>query len=135
MCSQKRLQRRPQRPRAQEKGQVDQTGPQTPPVACHQDIRCYIITKHPTGLVGFISGPGATTWGKIEQSFPNKRLVGSGAKLRRVKDLDEAKVVWEAAHGGKPLPLLSPIDGASFTSKSGRGGSCACRSGDGNCRD
>lgn len=72
-------------------------------VAYRGDWRIYIIVAHPSGLV---EGPGGLTWKKIEATLPNARLVGSGARLRRVQSHAEAVQVWRAAHGEQPMPVL-----------------------------
>lgn len=56
--------------------------------------------------VGFAEGEGADTWRKIENSLPGRRLRGSGARLRRVANWEEAMVIWQKAHPKLPLPRL-----------------------------
>lgn len=70
------------------------------------EVRHYIILKHPKGLIGYIAGPSPATWWKVEETLPNQRLAGSGARLRRVADKKEAQEVWSKQFPGKPMPLL-----------------------------
>ena len=91
-------------PQPKAEGKAPKKGPTGSDVAYHSDHRCYVITVHPRGLVGFVEGPGATTWRRIEETLPNQRLAGSGARLRRVKDMEEAAVIWAKSHGSKPMP-------------------------------
>ncbi len=75
-------------------------------VAYKEDWRHYVIVKHPAGKVGFIEGPGATTWKRIEATLPKKCLAGSGARLKRVEDRQQGLQIWQAAHGTLPMPDL-----------------------------
>ena len=75
-------------------------------VAYRGDWRIYIIVAHPSQKLGLVEGPGGLTLKKIESTLPNARLVGSGARLRRVQSHAEAVQVWRAAHGEKPMPVL-----------------------------
>ena len=75
-------------------------------IAYRGDWRIYIIVAHPNQKLGLVEGPGSSTWKKIEATLPNARLVGSGARLRRVQNHAEAARVWRAAHGEKPMPVL-----------------------------
>ena len=96
-------------PQPKSKAKAKSSGPRATgsTVAYREDWRCYVIVGHPSGLLGFVEGPGATTWRKIESSLLNQRLAGSGARLRRVANKEEALDVWRAAHGRvRPMPDL-----------------------------
>lgn len=82
------------------------TGATASNIAYHEDYRHYIITKHPLNQVGYLSGPGATTWKKLEKTLPGNRLAGSGARLRRVESREEAQRIWTMAFGQIPMPNL-----------------------------
>lgn len=69
------------------------------------DWRHYVILSNPgTGKIGYIAGPGDTTWGVVENSLRGGRLSGSGARLRRVEDRNQALAVWEMAFPGRAMP-------------------------------
>ena len=84
----------------------EKAGPSASDIAYRKDWRCYVIVEHPGGLVGFAEGEGADTWRKIENSLPGRRLRGSGARLRRVANWEEAMVIWQKGHPKLPLPRL-----------------------------
>lgn len=72
-----------------------------------RDWRCYVITHHPHGKVGFVEGLGPATWTKIEGILPGNRLAGSGARLRRVASRAEALELWKTKHGSdRDMPDL-----------------------------
>ena len=75
-------------------------------IAYHQDIRHYVVVEHPKGLVGYLVGPGASTWRALEATLPGRQLRGSGARLRRVDNRQEAMKIWEASHGSRLMPDL-----------------------------
>jgi len=89
-----------------EKSVVTPSGPTGSVIAYHQDVRHYVVVEHPKGLVGYLVGPGATTWRALEATLPGRRLQGSGARLRRVDNRQEAKKIWEASHGSRQMPDL-----------------------------
>lgn len=89
-----------------EKSVVTPSGPTGSVIAYHQDVRHYVVVEHPKGLVGYLVGPGATTWRALESTLPGRRLQGSGARLRRVDNRQEAKKIWEASHGSRQMPDL-----------------------------
>lgn len=75
-------------------------------ISYHQDIRHYVVVEHPKGLVGYLFGPGASTWRALKATLPGRRLQGSGARLRRVSNRQEAMKIWAAAHGLRQMPDL-----------------------------
>ena len=82
----------------------EKAGPSASDITYHKDKdwRCYVIVKAPGWLiVGFAEGEGAETWRK-----PGRRLRGSGARLRRVANWEEALVIWQRAHPKLPLLCL-----------------------------
>ena len=77
-------------------------------VAYHEDWRHYVILANPKkpDLIGYISGPGATTWKRIEKALPTGKLCTSAARLRRVESENQARQVWAEAHGSREMPAL-----------------------------
>ena len=77
-------------------------------VAYHEDWRHYVILANPKkpDLIGYISGPGATTWKRIEKALPTGKLCTSAARLRRVESENQARQVWAEAHGNREMPAL-----------------------------
>ncbi|CAE7853527.1 unnamed protein product, partial [Symbiodinium sp. KB8] len=75
-------------------------------VAYHEDWRHYVILANPKkpDLIGYISGPGATTWKRIEKALPTGKLCTSAARLRRVESENQARQVWAEAHGNREMP-------------------------------
>lgn len=85
-------------------GSVEITGTT---VAHHSDIRHYLVFKNPgSSKIGYICGPAATTWGKVERCLRGQKLSGSGARLRRVADLNEAQKLWAMSFPNQPMPWL-----------------------------
>jgi len=78
-------------------------------VAYHEDWRHYVILANPRkpDFVGYISGPGATTWRRIEKALPTGKLCTSAARLRRVDSESQARQVWAEAHGSRAMPALT----------------------------
>lgn len=70
------------------------------------DIRHYIVVVNPSGPVGYHFGHAGKAWPQVEALLPGNRLAGSGAKLRRVQDREEALKIWERTHGKVPMPNL-----------------------------
>lgn len=85
------------KPEAKAKSSTSSSSASTSPHP--RDWRCYVITHHPHGKVGFVEGLGPTTWTKIEGILPGNRLAGSGARLRRVGNREEALELWRSKHG------------------------------------
>ena len=75
-------------------------------VVYHVDWRHYIVVANPTGELGYVCGPAASTWPCLEKRLRGGKLAGSGARLRRVESQKEAEEVWKKAHGEKPMPHL-----------------------------
>lgn len=75
-------------------------------VVYHVDWRHYIVVANPTGELGYVCGPAASTWPRLEKRLRGGKLAGSGARLRRVESQKEAEEVWKKAHGEKPMPHL-----------------------------
>ena len=76
-------------------------------VAYHCDIRHYLVLVNPGSLkVGYICGPAATTWAKVERCLRGQKLTGSGARLRRVAGLSEAQKLWSKSFPDQPMPWL-----------------------------
>ena len=61
----------------------------------------YLVTSNPEhpALVGLWSGSSASTWRKVESTLRGGRLFGSGAKVKKVKSLEEAMQLWEKTVG------------------------------------
>ena len=71
------------------------------------DVRCYVVIANPadSSTLGFWSGPNPQTWRLLESKLKGKRLLGSGARLRRVQSLEEAKQIWATAHPSRTKPI------------------------------
>ena len=83
------------------------TGPSASHIAYHRDVRCYVVVSHPSdpSILGFWSGPNPQTWRLLESRLKGKKLQGSGARLRRVQDWEEAQMIWTAAHPSRTMPI------------------------------
>lgn len=83
------------------------TGPSASQIAYHPDVRCYVVIANPadSSTLGFWCGPNPQTWRLLESKLRGKRLLGSGARLRRVQNLEEAKRIWSAAHPSRTMPI------------------------------
>ena len=77
-------------------------------VCYHGDLRHYIVLECPgrPGFIGYVAGPAATTWKKIEKLLPGGRLSGSQARLRRVQSRRQAEELWHASFPNVPMPNL-----------------------------
>ena len=82
-------------------------GPSASHIAYHPDVRCYVVIANPadSSTLGFWSGPNPQTWCLLESKLKGKRLLGSGARLRRVQSLEEAKQIWATAHPSRTMPI------------------------------
>lgn len=82
-------------------------GPSASHIAYHPDVRCYVVIANPadSSALGFWSGPNPQTWRLLESKLKGKRLLGSGARLRRVQSLEEAKQIWATAHPSRTMPI------------------------------
>ncbi len=83
------------------------TGPSASHIAYHRDVRCYVVVANPAdpSTLGFWSGPNPQTWRLLESRLKGKRLLGSGARLQRVQDWEEAQMIWTAAHPSRTMPI------------------------------
>ena len=71
------------------------------------EIRHYLVLSNPGGgPVGYASGLSPETWAAVERVLPGGRLAGSGARLRRVANREQAQLMWEEHFPGLPLPEL-----------------------------
>ena len=71
-------------------------------VSLIQGAEChYVVVKnsHSPGLLGLWSGPKGPTWRKVEETLRGGRLAGSGAKLKKVANPQEAKDYWNLHMG------------------------------------
>ena len=78
-------------------------GPQCPPNV-HNQERYYLVLRndlHPS-LRGLWCGTKGVTWRRVESTLRGGRLAGSGAKLKRVQDVQEGQALWAATYG-EPL--------------------------------
>ena len=78
-------------------------GPQCPPNV-HNQERYYLVLRNDLypSLRGLWCGSRAVTWRRVESTLRGGRLAGSGAKLKRVQDVQEGQALW-AASFGEPL--------------------------------
>lgn len=76
-------------------------------VAFHSDTRYYIVLSNPyrPSTEGCWYGPAAFTWRALEKQLRGERLAGSGARLRRVKDLQEARELWTLHRPNEEMPV------------------------------
>ena len=77
-------------------------------VAYHQDLRHYVVVECPgkPALLGYVCGPAASTWRRLEAQLPSGKLSTSRARLRRVVNKEEAAQVWAVAHPGTEMPMV-----------------------------
>ena len=77
-------------------------------VAYHQDLRHYVVVECPgkPALLGYVCGPAASTWRRLEAQLPSGKLSTSRARLRRVVNKEEAARVWAVAHPGTEMPMV-----------------------------
>ena len=67
-----------------------------------QEAEChYVVAKnsHSPGLLVLWSGPKGPTWRKVEETLEGGRLAGSGAKLKKVANAQEARDYWNLHMG------------------------------------
>lgn len=77
-------------------------------VSYRPGIRCYVVLSNPhqPNSVGFWRGPAPETWLEIERNLKGGALKGSGARLRRVQDQDEAEKIWRQTFPCREMPLV-----------------------------
>ena len=80
-------------------------------VTYHSDVRFYVVAQNPLNewTTGIWFGKGDKVWKKLEATLRDGKLAGSGARLRRVKTMEEAKLVWLQAAERYGMCLEPPM--------------------------
>ena len=77
-------------------------GPLCPAVTTAEVYYLVLKNDHQPSLRGLWSGAKATTWAKVLTTLKGGQLFGSGARLRRVHSLEDAREMW-AKESGEPM--------------------------------
>ena len=81
-----------------------------PPTTEQQPEVMYVVTRNPGNplATGLWQGSKAKTWKTVLLTLQGRKLFGSGAKLRKVKSVEEAWELWAMEHAGgveRSLPV------------------------------